>query len=141
KEKGFTEPNPNDDLCGVDVARKLLIIARLIGLKLNLEDIKVQSLVGISDEEMLKMVKNANEKNSVLRYVATIDTKNNIYQAKIETILNNSSLASTQGADNVISITSKYYNVTPLVIKGPGAGATVTAVGIMSDLLRLKDML
>jgi aspartokinase/homoserine dehydrogenase 1 len=135
KEKGFTEPDPNDDLCGLDVGRKLLILARIIGLKINIEDVKIQSLVGINDDEILKMAK----KDSVLRYVGKIE--NNKCSAGIEIISKDNPLASTQYTDNIISITSKYYNKIPLVVKGPGAGAEVTAIGVVNDLMRLYNTL
>jgi aspartokinase/homoserine dehydrogenase 1 len=134
KEKGFTEPNPNDDLCGLDVGRKLLILARIIGLKINLEDIKIQSLVGINDADILKMMSGDN----LLRYVGKIE--NGRCSAGIQAIPRDNPLASTQYTDNIISITSKYYNKTPLVIKGAGAGADVTAIGVVSDLIKLYNV-
>jgi aspartokinase/homoserine dehydrogenase 1 len=131
KKNGFTEPNPNDDLCGMDVARKLLIIARMLNLNIDLKDIEVQNLVDMKDDDFLKLQK----ENTVLRYIGKIE--NNKVEAKLQAINNDSPLASTQYTDNIISITSKYYNKTPLIIKGPGAGAEVTAVGVISDLLKL----
>jgi aspartokinase/homoserine dehydrogenase 1 len=135
KEKGFTEPDPNDDLRGVDVGRKLLILARVMGLKLDLEDIKIQSLVGVSDNEILKMTENG----GILRYVGKIE--NGACSAGVEIVPKDSPLASTQHTDNIISITSKFYNKTPLVIKGAGAGAEVTALGVASDLIKLYNKL
>ncbi|GMO56319.1 MAG: bifunctional aspartate kinase/homoserine dehydrogenase I [Rickettsiales bacterium] len=139
KEKGFTEPDPNEDLCGLDVGRKLLILARSLGYKLDLKDVKIESLVGISDADVLKKMQEAEKNNSVLRYVGSIE--NGKVGAKLEVVSNKDALSSTQWTDNIISITSKYYNKTPLVIKGAGAGAEVTGVGIISDLSKLYNLL
>jgi aspartokinase/homoserine dehydrogenase 1 len=139
KERGFTEPDPRDDLSGSDVGRKLLILSRMLGYKINLSDIKIQNLVNLSDDEIFKMTEEAKNKNSVLRYIGTII--NGKCFANIQTIPNTNPLSSTQYTDNIISITTKYYNNTPLVIRGPGAGADVTSIGIVSDLIKLSNLM
>lgn len=139
KEKGFTEPDPREDLCGIDVGRKLLILARIIGRKINLENIEIQSLVDLSDEEVAEMVSAAKKNNQVLRYVGMIE-KDKIY-SKIIAVGAENPLASTQHSDNIIALTTKFYNKTPLAIRGPGAGADVTAIGVVSDLIKLAKLL
>jgi aspartokinase/homoserine dehydrogenase 1 len=124
KEKGFTEPDPNEDLCGLDVGRKLLILARLIGLPINLEDIKIQSLVGM-EPNVPKGTK----------YIAKIEN------GQCSAGLQEASQYSLTGTENIVAITTKFYNKMPLVLKGPGAGGEVTALGIMSDLLKLLEIL
>ncbi|MDR3289921.1 MAG: aspartate kinase [Rickettsiales bacterium] len=135
KEKCSTESDSNEDLCGLDVSEKLLILARLIGYRIDLSDVKIQSLVEINDEEILKMTTEANKNDSVLRYVGKIEGGK--CEAKIKVISKSHTLTSTQYTDNIVSITSKYYNKTPLVIKGPNAGIKVTTNGIISNLLKL----
>jgi aspartokinase/homoserine dehydrogenase 1 len=144
KQKGFTEPDPKDDLCGIDVARKLLILSRMIGGKIDLEDIKIQSLVDLSDNDLKNIQLEAKKNNQVLRYVGVIENSNNSdfkVFAKIIPVLQTAPLASTNYTDNIISITTKFYNNTPLVIKGPGAGSNVTAIGVVSDLIKLSHLI
>lgn len=154
QDNGFTEPDPRDDLSGSDVARKLLILARLSGLAIDISDVEVENLVpetlrgNISiadfyvnlakfDNQMMEMVKNADKNDSVLRYVGKIE--NGKVSAKIVPINKSNALATTQHTDNIISITSRFYNKSPLVIRGPGAGADVTAVGVFSDIVKLVN--
>lgn len=139
KEKGFTEPNPKDDLSGSDVGRKLLILARMIGYKMNLNDIEIQNLSEISDEDIITLNQKAHENNEVLRYIGIIE--NGKVSTKLISVPNDNPLASTEYTDNIISITTKFYNKTPLIIRGPGAGADVTAIGIVSDLIKLSHLL
>lgn len=156
QELGFTEPDPRSDLSGEDVARKLLIIARLIGYKINLEDIKVENLIPVElsqekwhsdlynkfqniDHEFEQKVINSIKNESVLRYVGTIE--NGVASAGIKSFLSHEALASVSHTDNIVAIHTKYYNNTPLVIKGAGAGAHVTGIGIFSDLLKLIQTL
>lgn len=153
-KNGYTEPDPREDLNGLDVGRKTLILAREIGLLLNLSDIKIENLVpkpcqnvrGV--QEFLKSLKNEqtyfeNKKlealshGSRLSYIATIDVKKKIYTSSLKEVSQSSPFYSLSGSDNIVIITTKHYNKTPMVIKGPGAGSGVTANGVLTDILRI----
>jgi bifunctional aspartokinase / homoserine dehydrogenase 1 len=153
---GYTEPDPREDLSGNDVARKLLILARQIGLKMDMHNIKVESLVPQSlrkgsfskeffnryakhDEAMKRRLETAQAHGSVLRYVAVLEGGK--ASASILKIPQKHMLASTKGSDNIIAFTTQRYSKTPLVVQGPGAGADVTAMGVFSDLLKLLHYL
>lgn len=154
KDLGFTEPDPREDLNGLDVARKVLIIARETGMKINLSDIKVESVLPIEYEQLpstaefmqrlheidsvfAERVKKAEQKSEVLRYVATlIDGK---CKVSIESLPQSNPLFNVIDGENVLAFYSKYYQPKPLVIQGYGAGPEVTAAGVFSDILRVVD--
>ena len=153
---GFTEPDPREDLSGQDVARKLLILGRQIGLRMDLGEVKVDSLVPRAlargkydsrflpafaryDGEMAARVKKARARNAVLRYVGSLE--NGKASAGLREYPLGHPIASAKGSDNVIAFTTKRYARTPLVVQGPGAGADVTAMGVFSDILKLLHYL
>lgn len=154
--KGYTEPDPRDDLSGIDVGRKLLILARQSGLQMELEDIEIENLVPAAlqenhfsldfyqhyaayDDMMKSRAESAAEKGAVLRYVATLE--GNSARATLQEIPLDHPLAATKGSDNIIAFTTDRYHQTPLVVQGPGAGAAVTAMGVFSDILKLLHYL
>jgi homoserine dehydrogenase len=156
KTAGFTEPDPRDDLSGLDVARKALILARTIGIPVELDQTEIESLVpeslrdcriddflaGISqvDAEIAKRAEAARAKGARLKYVATVSAGQPITVGMREIPLN-TVLGSLTGPENIITITSERYAANPINITGPGAGAAVTAAGVVADLLDLSTTL
>jgi len=157
-EKGFTEPDPREDLSGNDVARKLLILARELDLSNEISDIKIENLIPkalnkINKEEFIQSfnlldahfeeVKNNQEENHVLRFVG--DLHGDLQQEKGEldvkliSVPANSSLGQLKGSDSIFEIYTESYGENPLVIMGAGAGAKVTARGVFGDILRLSE--
>ncbi|XP_076887579.1 bifunctional aspartokinase/homoserine dehydrogenase, chloroplastic-like [Bidens hawaiensis] len=158
KAAGYTEPDPRDDLAGTDVARKVIILARECGLHLELSDIPVQSLVPdplketASVEDFMQQLpsfdsdiatkrKAAEEAGEVLRYVGVVDVKNHKGVVELQRYKKQHPFAQLSGSDNIIAFTTERYNKQPLIVRGPGAGAEVTAGGVFSDLLRLASNL
>lgn len=157
-EKGYTEPDPREDLSGNDVARKLLILARELDLINEFEDINIQNLVpesllSVSKEEFLsrleelddeyQKIKENQEPGYVLRYVG--DLHGNLQEEKGEldvkliSVPANSALGQLKGSDSIFEIYTESYGENPIVIMGAGAGAKVTARGVFGDILRLSE--
>jgi aspartokinase/homoserine dehydrogenase 1 len=153
---GFTEPDPREDLSGQDVARKLLILARQIGLRMDLDEVEVDSLVPAAlargayssrfltafqryDGAIADRVRRAASRGAVLRYVGTLERGR--ARAGLKEFPRHHPVAAAKGSDNLIAFTTKRYARTPLVVQGPGAGADVTAMGVFSDILKLLHYL
>jgi aspartokinase/homoserine dehydrogenase 1 len=148
---GYTEPEPRIDLSGLDVARKALILARLIGFTGDLTHIAVDSLVphalsGVPVTDFLERLdeldelwagraRAAREKGAVLRYRARA-TPTSVTVGLVE-VAESDALGSLQGTDNQFAFVTQRYREQPLIIRGPGAGSEVTAAGVFNDLLRL----
>ena len=153
QENGYTEPDPRDDLNGVDVGRKILILARETGAQLEFEDVSIQSLIPENmdpafsideflerlskyDDQFLNMYTSASREDKVLRYIATWDGQNAIVELKAVGIKN--PFYHQNGRENFIVFTTKRYKDTPMIIKGHGAGAEVTAAGVLGDILKCQ---
>jgi aspartokinase/homoserine dehydrogenase 1 len=153
KSLGYTEPDPRDDLSGTDVARKLIILAREMGLDLELADVELQGLVpeslrSATTEEFLARVPEidavmrerfeaARARGQVLRYVGRLDADSRRATVGLVEVDRSHFLANISLTDNVVSFTTSRYNRNPLVVRGPGAGPAVTAGGVFGDLLRV----
>ncbi|HKQ63028.1 MAG TPA: bifunctional aspartate kinase/homoserine dehydrogenase I [Candidatus Polarisedimenticolaceae bacterium] len=156
RSRGYTEPDPRDDLSGMDVARKVLILAREMGLELELSDLRVDSLVpsgleaGSVDEflaalerhdaEMNGLLEQARAAGEVLRFVGRVDPGGRS-AVRLERYPATHPFGRIQLTDNVVQFRTRRYDDNPLVIQGPGAGPEVTAAGIFADLLRLATYL
>ena len=157
-EKGYTEPDPREDLSGNDVARKLLILARELDLINEFEDINIQNLVpesllSVSKEEFLsrleelddeyQKIKENQEPGYVLRYVGDLhgdlQKEKGELDVKLISVPANSALGQLKGSDSIFEIYTESYGENPIVIMGAGAGAKVTARGVFGDILRLSE--
>ena len=162
KENGYTEPHPNDDLSGSDVARKLAILSRLVPelknalpegyLSVPTHSLTPAPLADVaSGEEYVQRLpefdgdydalnKEAFNNGSVLRYVGVIDVKKAEIKASLETYPASHPFASSlSGSDNIIAFHTKRYSARPLLVQGSGAGADVTAMGVVADLIKIAE--
>ncbi len=153
---GFTEPDPREDLSGIDVARKLIILAREMGLEVEMDAVQVESMVpeglrsssveeylntlGKHDEAIAGLLESARARGHVLRYAGSIDSDGNM-SAGLRTYPLDHPFANLTGSDNIVSFKTARYNTQPMIVRGPGAGPEVTAAGVFADLLRLASFL
>ncbi|TDL22714.1 aspartate kinase homoserine dehydrogenase [Rickenella mellea] len=160
REKGYTEPHPADDLNGADVARKVTILSRCIpalasGLPRGYKDVNTTSLVPSQlaeitsgdefiarlpefDNHFASMRKTAHDKQKVIRYVGVVDVDKGEMKASVENYPFDHPFATALGgSDNIFMFHTERYGARPLIVQGAGAGAAVTAMGVLSDLLKL----
>lgn len=157
-DKGFTEPDPREDLCGNDVGRKLLILARELDLQNEFDEINIENLIPehlrgcdrndflnrLSElDEIFAKIKANQKPNHVLRYVG--DLSGDLQQdrgnldVKLVSIPANTALGQLKGSDSFFEIYTESYGDRPIVIQGAGAGSAVTARGVFGDILRLSE--
>ncbi|KAL4916284.1 homoserine dehydrogenase-domain-containing protein [Aspergillus aurantiobrunneus] len=163
KELGYTEPDPRDDLNGMDVARKLTILARIAGLDVQAPDaFPIESLIpaklaglpssadGIKEfmtrlpefDGQLAAVKEGAEKaGKVVRYVGSVDVGKKEVRVGLQQFDKDSAIAGLKGSDNIISFFTRRYGSNPLIVQGAGAGGDVTAMGVSADLLKVIERL
>ncbi|KAK4234403.1 homoserine dehydrogenase-domain-containing protein [Achaetomium macrosporum] len=159
KELGYTEPDPRDDLNGLDVARKLTILARLAGLPVESPtSFPVQSLIPKEletvasgdefleklpafDAQMEETKAEAEREGKVVRFVGSIDVATKQVKVGLEKFDLSHPIAALKGSDNIISFYTKRYGSNPLIIQGAGAGGEVTAMGVTSDLLKVLSQI
>jgi bifunctional aspartokinase / homoserine dehydrogenase 1 len=137
---GYTEPDPREDLSGIDVARKLIILAREMGLEVEMDAVQVESLVPEDDVSIARRLNSARTRNEMLRYVGTINSDGTM-TAGLRAYPLEHPFASLTGSDNIVSFQTARYNTQPMIVRGPGAGPEVTAAGVFADLLRLASFL
>ncbi|OXG09554.1 aspartate kinase [Flavobacterium araucananum] len=157
-DNGYTEPDPREDLCGNDVGRKLLILARELDLQNEFEEISIQNLIpehlregNVSDfltklkefDPIYEKIKADQKPNHVLRYIGELsgDLQNDkgILEVKLVSVPSDTALGGLKGSDSFFEIYTESYGDRPIVIQGAGAGSAVTARGVFGDILRLSD--
>jgi aspartokinase/homoserine dehydrogenase 1 len=156
RARGYTEPDPREDLSGTDVARKLVILAREMDLELGLEDVELEGLVPFDagsmtvdsfldrlredDERMAALVAETSSRGEVLRFVGVVDPAGRS-SVRLRGYPRSHAFARIALTDNIVQFRTRRYHDNPLIVQGPGAGPEVTAGGVFADLLRLAAYL
>ncbi|QHS54763.1 bifunctional aspartate kinase/homoserine dehydrogenase I [Mucilaginibacter sp. 14171R-50] len=152
QEKGYTEPDPRDDLSGKDFMRKMLILARDAGHQMEEADVEIESVLPkacleaqtvedfyaalkAEDAYFADLKEQAAKAKKVLRYIGKLE--NGKASITLQSVDENHPFYMLSGSDNIISFTTDRYKDRPLVVKGPGAGAEVTAAGVFADLINV----
>ena len=155
QELGYTEPDPRDDLSGIDFMRKMLILARDNGMKIEADDITIDSILPkasleatsvddfyvslVTENDYFENLKlQAEAENKVIRFIGILE--NGKINIALKMVDQTHPFYALSGSDNIISFTTERYKERPLVIKGPGAGAEVTAAGVFADLVNLSSI-
>ncbi len=156
KALGYTEPDPREDLYGLDVRRKIIILGREIGLPIEQDDVEIENVLPQkckeveTVDELFEVLKDENEyfenlktkaaaEGKVLRMVAKLDDGKASIQ--LESVDDTHAFYSLNGSDNMVVLTTKRYHERPLVIRGPGAGAEVTAAGVFAEILKIGNLI
>lgn len=157
-DNGYTEPDPREDLCGNDVGRKLLILARELDLQNEFEEVEIQNLIpehlreGSAADFLTKLkefdpiydkIKSEQKPNHVLRYIGELSgdlqKDKGVLEVKLVSVPSDTALGGLKGSDSFFEIYTESYGDRPIVIQGAGAGSAVTARGVFGDILRLSD--
>jgi aspartokinase/homoserine dehydrogenase 1 len=158
KSLGYTEPRPQDDLSGLDVARKALILARELGLELTLEEVEVTPLVPNTildcedlpsffaalkdhDAEFSARITELKDKGESLRYLAQIDPEGPKVSVGPVAVPNDHPASSLRGSEAFVAFSTERYQDYPLIVRGAGAGGAVTAAGVLADILKIAQTL
>jgi len=151
---GLTEPDPRDDLNGTDVKRKITILAREAGYKIDMKDVELSPILNKAcmaaktvedffvelekaDKSFTTLVNKAESKGKVLRFIASF--KKGKCSIALESVDNNSPFFALEGSDNMIVLTTERYKTRPLIVRGPGAGAHVTAAGVFAEIIQIAS--
>ena len=154
RQQGYTEPDPRDDLCGIDVARKALILTRMLGVRAELSDIRRESLVAehlmplemddflaelqTMDVAMRARQQSADEQGLVLRYLAEVSAGQS--RVGLVPVPQATPLGRLRGTDNLINFRTARYLERSLIVSGPGAGREVTAAAVFADILQVATL-
>ena len=155
REKGYTEPDPRDDLSGMDIKRKIVILSRVAGYAIEPEDVDVEAILPPScmeaesieeffvelekhDAHFRGLIEEAHSKNAKLRYLASL--KKGKASIKLEMVTAESPFYNLASTDNMIVFHTERYKERPLVVQGPGAGADVTAAGVFAEIIQLGSI-
>ena len=156
KKRGYTEPDPREDLSGLDVRRKLIILSRETGLAMEPEHVAIQNILPEpclkaktveqfmvelkkADDHFEQMRKDAEAEGKVLRMIARLEES--LASIQLEKVGADHPFYSLSGSDNMIVFTTERYKDRPLVVRGPGAGAEVTAAGVFAEIIKIGNYL